>query len=47
MRMAALFHDRNLFADFMFAAGEVIGNGEVVPRLRQPSFSQLFELVLS
>ena len=43
--MATEFHDCDLFFDFVFLAAEVVRDGEVGPRTRDPPSLELVEAV--
>jgi hypothetical protein len=43
--MATKFHDCDLFFDFIFLAAEVVGDGQVRPRARDPLSLELVEAV--
>ncbi len=45
VRMATELHDRDLFFDFVFLAAEVVGDGEMGPRARDPPPLELVEAV--
>lgn len=45
MRVATEFHDCDLFFDFVFLAAEVVGDGQVRPRARDPLSLELVKAV--